>query len=108
MKLQQYGETNEHRPLYLAFLSSAENMSNLEAIRLNNLRLANLAADKGHHRKYTGPRLAESYNVHGNENLPPKRRCFTLFALAIPANTRTKRMAENTVVIIDPASIPWP
>ncbi|HMR93060.1 MAG TPA: M14 family zinc carboxypeptidase, partial [Chitinophagaceae bacterium] len=42
-KLQQYGETNEGRPLYLAFISSAENMSNLENIRINNLRLANLA-----------------------------------------------------------------
>ena len=28
MKLQQYGETNEGRPLLLAFVSSAENISN--------------------------------------------------------------------------------
>jgi hypothetical protein len=46
MKLQPYGETNEGRPLLLAFISSAENISNLENIRLNNLRLANLAPDK--------------------------------------------------------------
>ena len=43
MKLQQYGETNEGRPLLLAFISSADNMKNLEQIRMNNLRLANLA-----------------------------------------------------------------
>ena len=42
MKLQQYGETNEGRPLLLAFISSAENITNLETIRKNNLRLANL------------------------------------------------------------------
>jgi len=46
VKLQQYGETNEHRPLYLAFISTEDNISNLENIRLNNLRLANLAKDK--------------------------------------------------------------
>ncbi|MEI9808396.1 MAG: hypothetical protein WDO16_11290 [Bacteroidota bacterium] len=40
VKLNQYGETNEHRPLYLAFISSQENISNLENIRMNNLRLA--------------------------------------------------------------------
>jgi hypothetical protein len=46
VKLQQYGETSEHRPLYLAFISAEENISNLESIRMNNLRLANLAKDK--------------------------------------------------------------
>ena len=40
VKLQYYGETNEHRPLWLAFISSAENMANLESIRQNNLQLA--------------------------------------------------------------------
>src|ERR1051325_8062692 len=45
VKLQQYGETNEGRPLLLAFVSSAENIQRLENIRMNNLRLANLAKD---------------------------------------------------------------
>jgi Zinc carboxypeptidase len=30
VKLQQYGQTYEGRPLYLAFVSSAANISNLE------------------------------------------------------------------------------
>ena len=42
VKLQPYGETNEGRPLMLAFISSAENIANLEQVRMNNLRLANL------------------------------------------------------------------
>ncbi len=46
VKLQQYGQTNEGRPLLVAFISSEENMGNLEAIRVNNLRLANLTKDK--------------------------------------------------------------
>ena len=33
IKLTQYGETNEGRPLLLAFISSPENMKNLENIR---------------------------------------------------------------------------
>ena len=35
VKMQQYGETNEHRPLYLAYISVAENISNMENIRQN-------------------------------------------------------------------------
>src|SRR5690349_7518024 len=41
VKLQQYGETNEGRPLMVAFISTPENIQNLENIRKNNLRLAN-------------------------------------------------------------------
>jgi hypothetical protein len=46
VKLQQYGETNEGRPLIVAFVSTSENIQNLENIRKNNLRLANQSLDK--------------------------------------------------------------
>src|SRR5688572_20225776 len=46
IKLQEYGKTNEGRPLILAYISTAENIANLENIRKNNLRLANLALDR--------------------------------------------------------------
>src|SRR5215470_20437081 len=42
VKLQSYGMTNEGRPLLVAFVSTAENIQNLENIRKNNLRLAKL------------------------------------------------------------------
>jgi hypothetical protein len=73
VKLQQYGETNEHRPLYLTFISSEENISNLENIRLNNLRLANMAKDKMMPTENTPALVWLSYNVHGNES------CFAHF-----------------------------
>src|SRR4051794_18348957 len=46
MKLQQYGETNEGRPLLLAFVASPKNFPNLEEIRKNNLRLTGQLTDK--------------------------------------------------------------
>src|SRR5688572_3803688 len=42
VKLEQYGETNEGRPLLLAYIASAENLARLDAIRTNNLRLAGI------------------------------------------------------------------
>src|SRR5678816_4430727 len=45
VKLQQYGETNEGRPLTVAFVSTPENIHNLENIRKNNLQLANQSLD---------------------------------------------------------------
>src|SRR5690242_7601637 len=45
IKLLQYGETNEGRPLLATFIGTAEHMQNLESIRANNIRLANLSKD---------------------------------------------------------------
>ena len=106
VKLQQYGETNEHRPLYLTFISSEENSSNLENIRLNNLRLANLAKDKMAPSETAPAIVWLSYNVHGNETSSSEAALLTLFALVDPKNSQTKEWLKNTVVIIDPCINP--
>ena len=105
--LEQYGETNEGRPLYLAFISSPENMKNLENIRSNNLRLANLSKDNSAAIEETTPAIVWlSYNVHGNETSSSEAAMLTLFALVDPSNTKTKEWLKNTVVIIDPCLNP--
>ena len=107
IKLQQYGETNEGRPLLLAFISSADNIRNLEQIRMNNLRLANLAKDKMAAMEDNAPAIVWlSYNVHGNEPSSSEAAMLTLYALANPADARTKEWLKNTVVIIDPCINP--
>ena len=106
VKLQKYGETIEHRPLYLAFISIPENISNLEQIRLNNLRLANVAKDKVMPTENTPAIVWLSYNVHGNESSSSEASMLTLFSLVDPKNTEPKEWLKNTVVIIDPCLNP--
>lgn len=106
VKLQQYGETNEKRPLYLSFISSAENISNLENIRLNNMRLANLAKDKMAPTEDAPAIVWLSYNVHGNETSSSEAAMLTIFALTDPQNATSKEWLKNTVVIIDPCLNP--
>ncbi|MBO9657829.1 MAG: zinc carboxypeptidase [Chitinophagaceae bacterium] len=106
VKLVQYGETNEHRPLYTAFISSAENISNLENIRTNNLRLANLAKDKAMPSENAPAIVWLSYNVHGNETSSSEAGLLTIFALADPNNAQSKEWLKNTVVIMDPCVNP--
>ena len=106
VKLQQYGETNEHHPLYLTFISSQENMSNLENIRQNNLRLANLAKDKMMPSETAPAIVWLSYNVHGNETSSSEAAMLTLFSLVDPSNAQTREWLKNTVVIIDPCLNP--
>ena len=106
VKLEQYGETNEGRPLLLAYIASVENASRLESIRMNNLRLAGVALDKMAPQADAPAIVWLSYNVHGNETSSSEAAMLTIYELVNPANTRTKEWFKNTVVIIDPCINP--
>jgi len=106
MKLEQYGQTYEGRPLLLAFVSSKENIAKLESIRINNLRLANSTKDQAAPVEDGTVIVWLSYNVHGNEPSSSEAAMKTLFALVDPANTKTKEWLKNVVVIIDPCLNP--
>lgn len=107
VQLQQYGVTNEGRPLLLAFIGTPANIKNLEAIRMNNLRLANIAKDKMAPLEDNAPAIVWlSYNVHGNETSSTEAALLTLWSLVDQSNTKTKEWLKNTVVIIDPCINP--
>jgi hypothetical protein len=100
LRLEQYGLTNERRPLYLAFVSSEENLENLEAIRRNHLKNAGIIEGES-----SNPEVAIvwlSYNVHGNEASSTEASMLTLYTLL----TERQDLLKNTVVIIDPCINP--
>ena len=96
VQLQEYGKTNERRPLLLAYISSVDNMSNLENIRTEHLKST------------TGESTASkaivwlSYNVHGNESVSTEASMQTIYELL----TTKSSYLENTVVIMDPCINP--
>ena len=122
MVLKEYGRTYEGRPLLLAFIASPENLKRLEAIRLNNLRLAGVLHD-GAAADESGPVIVWlSYNVHGNEPASSEAAMKTLYTLVSGAGVSGGEDAEvaevagmgggpavwlkNTVVVIDPCINP--
>ena len=105
MKLEQYGATNGGRPLLLSYISTAENISNLENIRLNNLRLAGLETGSGDMANAKAI-VWLSYNVHGNETSSSEAAMAMLYEMVTSATTNTKEWLKNTVVIIDPCINP--
>jgi hypothetical protein len=100
VKLDQYGTTNERRPLYLAYVSSEANIKNLESIRENNLK--NTVLLDGSFSSTDVAIVWLSYNVHGNEASSTEAAMLTLYRLLIDH----KDLLENTVVIIDPCINP--
>lgn len=94
--LTEYGKTYERRPLLLAYVSSSENIANLENI-------------KQEHQKDTegGGNSSKaivwlSYNVHGNESASTEASMQTIYELL----TKKSSYLENTVVIMDPCINP--
>lgn len=106
VKLEQYGTTNEGRPLLLLYVTSPGNLTRLEAIRQNNLRLAGMLPDKMAPDEKAPAIIWLSYNVHGNETSSSEAAMLTLYELVNPANTKTKEWLQHTVIIIDPCINP--
>ncbi len=99
VKLEKYGETNEHRPLYVSYISSKENINNLENIRKENLSQTGIIGGNANNKKAI---VWLSYNVHGNEASSTEAAMLTLYELV----TTKKAWLENTVVILDPCINP--
>lgn len=96
VQLREYGKTNERRPLLLAYISSEENMGNLE-----NIRTAHLQSTTGESNA-TKVIVWLSYNVHGNESVSTEASMQTIYKLL----TSKSDYLENTVVIMDPCINP--
>ncbi len=96
VQLNEYGKTNERRPLLLAYVSSTANIADLENIRQEHLKNT---------RGEGSPSKAIvwlSYNVHGNESVSTEASMQTLYDLL----TAKKEYLEDTVVIMDPCINP--
>lgn len=94
-----YGKTNERRPLTYAVVTSAQNMSNIDQIRRDNLK--NIGLENGSANPQTAI-VWLSYNVHGNEASSTEAAMSTLYKLI----TEKQAWLQNTVVIIDPCVNP--
>ena len=104
VKTYGYGQTNELRPLVVAFLSSQENIDNWEQIRIDNLKRT--GAMEGEPEGEKKGIVWLSYNVHGNEASTMETSMKTLYELAKPDNNKAQEWLKNTVVIIDPCINP--
>ena len=96
VQLTEYGKTNERRPLLLAYISSAENIKNLESIRTEHLKNT---SGEGNPSKAI---VWMSYNVHGNESVSTEASMQTVYELL----TAKADYLENTVILVDPCINP--
>ena len=99
VKVESYGKSNEGRILQLAYISSPENLKDIEKIRRNHLNNSESENDKLDSGKVI---VWLSYNVHGNESSSTEASMKTVYNLI----TKYKNWLTNTIVIIDPCINP--
>jgi hypothetical protein len=107
IKVQEYGTTNEGRPLLLCFVSSEDNLAHLEDIRSNNFRLTGSEPSKPGILNTSTPVIVWlSYNVHGNEPSSSEAAMKTLYEILSHADKDYKNILSGTVLILDPCINP--
>lgn len=92
IKVEKYGATNEKRELIVAYISTPENLKNLEQLKQNHSNLSNESVAF----------VWLSYNVHGNESAGTEAAMQTAFELI----TQRQEWLKSTVVILDPCINP--
>jgi len=94
-----YGKTNENRHLSYALISSEENLSSIDALRINHLKQTGIIDGDSDSKNAI---VWLSYNVHGNEASSTEASMQTAYEL-ITAHQAT---LKNTIIIIDPCVNP--
>ena len=105
IQYQKYGETSQERNLNAYYISSPENLKNLEEIRKNHLNSIGLFPSKNQSVK-DKTIVWLSFNVHGNEFGALESALAVAYELVNPKNVETKKWLEDIVVILDPCLNP--
>ena len=104
VKIFDIGETNEHRMQHLIAISAPENMSRLEEVRQNNLKLADPRATTPAQAQeiiQSNPAIAwMAYTIHGNESASFEAMMQVVYQLAASNETETLNILKNTVVLV--------
>lgn len=102
--LEEYGTSSEGRPLLVCFISTGDNIANLEKLRTNNLKSIGLM--EGEPDGESKPFIWLSYNVHGNESVGMEASIKVLYDLVSGKAKESDKWLEECIVVIDPCQNP--
>lgn len=96
--IETYAHSYEKRPLSLVFISSEENIKNLESLRLQHLKMEK-STDR--------PAVTwMGYSVHGNEASGSNASLLLGYHLAAATDQQTLEQLKDQIIIIDPSLNP--
>ena len=110
MKLVQYATSHEGRPLYVAYISSPENLAKLEEFK-------QMAQQLAHPDELSGTEVDTlieqmpatawmAYSIHGNETSGADAAVAASYHLIADQSEATQQLLANMIVMIDPMMNP--
>ena len=110
LKIVEYAESWEGRPLVYAIIARPETMSGLEDVKADIAALADPRRTSQAEAQEIIARLPGtvwlSYGVHGNEISSTDAALLSAYHLLAAQDETTARILENTIVFIDPSQNP--
>ena len=105
VKLIKRGKTYENRTSWLMIITSESNLSNLEEIRQQHLRLSdskNIDIDTSNMPIV----VYQGFSVHGDEPSGSNASLLLMYHLLASDSDETKEVLDNTIILLDPSFNP--
>ena len=110
LKVVEYAKTHEGRPLHAVFISSSENLNNLNSIKnkISQLSDARFTSDREAAKIINNlPAIAwMAYSIHGNETSGGDAAIGVIYHLIASQDKDIINMLDNMIIIIDPLMNP--
>lgn len=106
VNIERYGWTYEHRPLLLLTISAPDNLSNIDKIREDHLKLSDPAYSSDMNIADMPSVIWLGYSVHGNEPSGLNASLLVAYYLAAAESDELNTILNNTVILLDPSINP--
>ncbi|MFW5761180.1 MAG: M14 metallopeptidase family protein [Cyclobacteriaceae bacterium] len=106
VQMIQYGKSYEQRPLHLLYISSPENINNLDKIKTEHLKLSDPKNEDNLNFEDMPVVVWLGYSVHGNEPSGANASVLVTYHLAAAQGDQINDLLQNTIIIIDPTLNP--
>jgi len=108
--VKEYAKSHEGRPLYAIFISSPENLSNLDEIKENINLLSDGENTNGNKARSLIDKLPAiawmAYSIHGNETSGADAALAAIYHFIASEDSETIEMLDKMLIIIDPMMNP--
>jgi hypothetical protein len=102
VRLEQYGETYEKRPLLLLTITSSENQKNIEEIKIRHRALSDPARSASVDIEEAPVVVWLGYSVHGNEASGSNAAVRVAHMLATAQGAEFDALLSSTIILLDP------
>ena len=110
LQIVEYARSHEDRPLFAVYISTPENLANLETIESNILLLSDSRKINDRQAKEIVDSLPAvawmSYSIHGNETSGADAALASIYHLIASEDKDVLEILDNMIVIIDPLMNP--